>query len=267
MTMSTQFDDLPAHLRRWGLKVEELSGWRFRERPYSFHPKAVICHHTASPSNSGNFGSSNIVAGGRPDLPGPLAQFLLGRDGTVRVISGGYANHAGIGGPRAGIPANMGNTYAWGIEAENNGIGEKWGPVQLNAYYRLCAALLAYMNTTDVSKVFGHKEWTTRKIDPAGIDMNKFRARVKDALAHGPSVVTVHLSRIRPGKSNQEIVRVKRRLHKRGYFKNPKFSTFFGKDLRDAIREFQLAQGWTGADADGIPGQATLNKLGFNVVS
>lgn len=263
----TEFDNLPAHLRKWGLKVVEKDGWRFRERPYSFKPKAIICHHTASNASSGNFASENIVSFGRSDLPGPLCQFLLGRDGTVKIISGGYTNHAGTGGPRAGIPANLGNTYAWGIEAENNGVGERWGEKQLNAYYVLCAALLNYMGTKDTSKVIGHKEWTSRKIDPAGIHMDGFRKRVGEALAHGPvGVVTVHVSRVRPGKTNKDIERVKRRLYRRGFFKNPKHTGFFGKDLREAITAFQKAQGWRGKDADGIPGKATLRKLGFYVL-
>src|SRR5690349_5010376 len=170
------------HLRRWGLKVEEKDGWRYRGRPYNFYPRAVICHHTASGSSSGNFASEGVVTAGRSDLPGPLCQFLLGRDGTVKTIAAGYANHAGYGGPMAGIPENQGNTFSIGIEAENNGVGETWSPKQLRAYYRLCAALLDWMGITDVSKVFGHKEWAAgRKIDPAGINMDKFRAQVQKA--------------------------------------------------------------------------------------
>src|SRR5690242_2079803 len=98
---------LVTHLRSWGLTVETEPGYATRGRPFSFHPKGVLCHHTASAEHSGNFGSERIVTQGRSDLPGPLAQFLLGRDGTVKVIALGYANHAGIGGPHAGIPANQ----------------------------------------------------------------------------------------------------------------------------------------------------------------
>src|SRR5689334_19680361 len=106
------------HLTHWGLKVEERDAWRFRGRPYNFYPRAIICHHTASGADSGNFASESIVTFGRSDLPGPLCQFLLGRDGTVKTIAAGYANHAGYGGPAAGIPEDQGNTYAIGIEAE-----------------------------------------------------------------------------------------------------------------------------------------------------
>jgi len=260
--------NIAQHLRHWGLKVEEKEGWRDRGRPYTFKPKAVICHHTASGSLSGNFGSESVVTYGRSDLPGPLCQFLLGRDGTVQLIAAGYANHAGFGGPRAGVPANMGNTYAYGIEAENNGIGERWTKEQLNAYYRLCAALLAHIGTKDVNRVFGHKEWAPgRKIDPTGINMDEFRKRVKAALAQGPSVKTVRLSRLKPGKRNADVVLLKKRLRARGYFKAKNNNNYFGSGVQDAVKRFQKDQGWTGPEADGVPGKQTLNKLGLKVVA
>lgn len=260
MTMT----NLPAQLKNWGLKVETHDGWENRGRPYAFHPRAIVCHHTASNRNSGNFGSESIVTNGRSDLPGPLCQFLLGRDGTVKIIAAGYANHAGYGGPKAGIPANMGNTYAYGIEAENDGIGEPWSKEQLNAYYRLCAALLDYMGTKDVSKVFGHKEWTPRKIDPSGINMDNFRANVKKALAAGPSAKSVHVSWLQPGKRNIDVLRVKRRLKKRGFF-DGQMNNYFGKGLRKAYRKWQEHLGYTGHEADGLPGESSLERLGFYV--
>jgi len=254
------------HLHRWGLKVETVSGWRQRGRPYNFYPKAIICHHTASGSSSGNFASEGIVTHGRSDLPGPLSQILLGRDGTVKLVAAGFSNHAGYGGPRAGIPANQGNTYAIGIEAENNGLGERWSPQALNAYYRLCAALLDWLGTKDVSKVFGHKEWAPgRKIDPAGIDMERFRAQVKLALAQGPSVKTVRLSRLVPGKRNADVLLVKKRLAKKGIASSDK-TNFFGKELQNDYRAWQIQNGYKGKDADGIPGKNSLQKLGFAVI-
>lgn len=258
---------LPQHLRHWGLKVETREGWQDRGRPYDFKPRAVIVHHTASGRQSGNFASENVVTYGRSDLPGPLCQFLLGRDGTVKIIANGYANHAGYGGPRDGVPANMGNTYAWGIEAENNGLGETWSKEQLNAYYRLCAALLARMGTKNVNKVFGHKEWAPgRKIDPAGINMGHFRNQVAKALEAGPSVATVRLSRLKPGKRNADVLKVKRRLKRRGFYKADNMTNFFGAGVSNAYARWQTHLGYTGSDADGVPGKSSLQKLGFRVL-
>lgn len=267
MVATSKHIGLVNHLRHWGLKVEEIDGWRHRGRPYNFYPKAILVHHTASGAQSGNFPSQNVVVNGRPGLPGPLCQFLLGRDGTVRLVAAGYANHAGYGDiDGIGIPANSANTYAYGIEAENNGVGEPWSRAQLNAYYRLCAALLKWMGRKDVERVFGHKEWTSRKIDPAGLNMDNFRSRVQDALRAGPSVQTVSLSRLQPGKRNMDVVRVKRRLKRRGFYTEENMSKYFGTGLLNAYARWQRHLGFTGTDANGEPGRTSLQKLGFKVV-
>lgn len=254
------------HLRRWGLKVEEKDGWRHRGRPYNFYPRAILVHHTASGAQSGNFAAEGIVTNGRTGLPGPLCQVLLGRDGTVKLIADGYANHAGYGGPRAGIPENQGNSYTIGIEAENNGLGEPWSKAQLNAYYRLCAALLVWIDVKDVSKVFGHKEWApSRKIDPRGIDMNRFRSQVQKALNQGTNVKTVRLSRLQPGKRNKDVVLIKRRLKRRGFYKAANMTNYFGSGLANAYARYQKSLGYTGKDANGVPGRESLQKLGLRV--
>lgn len=265
MAVDMKSKGLVRHLRKWGLKVQEKEGWRHRGRPYDFYPKAIIVHHTASGAQSGNFASEGIVTSGRSDLPGPLCQFLLGRDGTVKIIADGYANHAGYGNHRL-IPANQGNTYTIGIEAENNGVGEPWSKAQLQAYYRLCAALLVWMDRKDVERVFGHKEWTSRKIDPAGINMDRFREQVRAAMRQGPSVKTVRLSRLKPGKRNRDVLLVKRRLKRRGYYKAANMSNYFGSSLLNAYARWQKHLGYTGADANGVPGRESLQKLGFRVV-
>lgn len=254
--------DLVKYLREWGLKVSAEPGWRTRSANGGFKPKAVIVHHDASSTSSGNWGARNIIINGRSGIPGPLSQFILARDGQVLVVSQNRANHAGTGGPRAGIPANYGNYYAWGIEAANNGIGEKWTKKQLNAYYRLCAALLAYMGTKDVNKVIGHKEWTSRKIDPAGINMDQFRKQVKRALADGPSVKTLRLSRLKPGKRNKDVIELKKALKRRGFYDGP-MGNRYNLKLELAVTKAQCARGVK--DPNGVPGKKLLNQLGFKV--
>lgn len=165
--MYTQLAD---HLRAWGLRVIEVDGWRTRGSS-TFNPRGVVVHHTAGGS-TGDMGSLRICTTGRSDLPGPLAQVGLGRSGTCYVIAAGRANHAGSGGYR-GL---SGNSSVWGIEAENNG-SQPWPQVQLDAYYRLCAALLELIGK-DANWVCGHKEWTTRKPDPHSLNMPAFRSSV-----------------------------------------------------------------------------------------
>ena len=87
---------LPQVLLDAGLKVAEQPGWRTRGRGDVGPTKGVICHHTAG-AKTGNMPSLGVVTNGRPDLPGPLAQLCLGRDGTYFVVAAGRCNHAGRG--------------------------------------------------------------------------------------------------------------------------------------------------------------------------
>jgi N-acetyl-anhydromuramyl-L-alanine amidase AmpD len=122
------------------------------------------------------------------------------------------------------------------------------------------------MGRKDVNRVFAHKEWAPgRKIDPAGIEMDEFRKQVQKALNHGPTVKTVSLSRLQPGKRNTDVVLLKKRLRQKGFYEGSN-GKFFGKNLQRAYAAFQVSLGYSGADADGVPGVKTLRKLGFRVV-
>lgn len=107
--------------------------------------KGVMCHDTVG-ANTGNMPSLTVLINRRPDLPGPLAQLGLGRDGTFLVIAAGRANHAGAG-KWQGL--TDGNGTFIGIEAENTGRNkpgdpkhDPWPEVQLDAYRRGAAAIL-----------------------------------------------------------------------------------------------------------------------------
>jgi hypothetical protein len=184
---TTKFTDLATYLRSKGLKVQEVSGWKTRSSNWSrsFTPKGVVCHHTAGPTGNGNYPSYNTVLNGRKGLAGPLSQFGLGRDGTVIIFGAHRANHAGVGGPLNGIPEDSANAYMWGIEAENSG-SQAWPAVQLQAYYRLVAALATYPKAPfRVSMAIGHKEWAPgRKPDPS-FSMSAFRTQVQKAINAG----------------------------------------------------------------------------------
>lgn len=159
-----------------GLRVVEVQGWRTRGSE-TFTPRGLVLHHTAGPAK-GDMPSLSLIVSGRADLPGPLANFGLGRSGTVYVVAAGRANHAGAGGWR-GL---SGNASVWGIEAENTGVGEPWPAAQLDAYH-LLAAVLAERTPFDPALICAHREWApTRKIDPTGIDPAAFRARVAELL-------------------------------------------------------------------------------------
>jgi peptidoglycan hydrolase-like protein with peptidoglycan-binding domain len=169
---------LADRLRAAGLKVAEVAGWQSRGSP-TFAPRVVVCHHTAG-ARSGEAPSLNVVRDGRPGLPGPLSQLVLGRSGTFYVVASGRANHAGTGGWKA----VSGNTASLGIEAENAGDGtDPWPDVQLDAYVRGVATICDELGIAS-DMVCGHREWAPgRKVDPRGIDMDLFRGRVAAILA------------------------------------------------------------------------------------
>lgn len=162
---------------------------RVAPRQGAFTPVGIMLHHTASGGVS-DLPALGICKHGRSDLPGPLCNILIGRHGTVVAISEGIANHAGRGDrsqlvrATKGEPPGLGpgpdqvngNPWFIGIEIENNGVGEPWPPVVLDAVAAVCSALCAAYRWSPNS-VIAHREWTRRKIDPT-FDMNAMRSRI-----------------------------------------------------------------------------------------
>lgn len=168
-------------LRDAGLAVIEHDGWRDRGHGDFRDLRGVLCHHTAG----GGSNDWRIVQDGRPDLEGPLAQLVLERDGTFRVIAAGVCWHAGRG-SWPGWPTDNANYHVLGIEAVSRGDGTDWTPAQLDAYKRGCAAILRRIGR-DADDCVGHKEYSSEgKVDPFGIDMDDFRRDVQDLIDDTP---------------------------------------------------------------------------------
>jgi N-acetylmuramoyl-L-alanine amidase CwlA len=179
--MAGELSWMKQEFKKHDLNVKAVKGWKQRGRPYTFSPIGVVFHHTASNSNGGAIPALGTVTNGRPGIPGPLCNILIGRDLSVNLVAAGYANHAGEGGPYRSVPANSGNRYFIGIEVENNGIGEPWKDALLDVVARVSAICLEHTQH-GAEWCIGHKTWTTRKIDPANIDMAKFQAKVRKHL-------------------------------------------------------------------------------------
>ncbi len=185
---------LPQVLFDAGLKVAEQPDWKDRGHGDVASIKGVICHHTVG-LKTGNMPSLGVVTNGRPDLPGPLAQLCLGRDGTYFIVAAGKCFHAGPGNWQ-GITS--GNSSFIGIEAENTGMttgpnADPWPAIQLDAYHRGVAAILKKIRANAIM-CCGHKEYALpqgRKTDPT-LDMGQFRQQVSAIMAGtapNPSII------------------------------------------------------------------------------
>jgi N-acetylmuramoyl-L-alanine amidase/LysM domain/Putative peptidoglycan binding domain len=188
-------EDLADVLRRAGLQVREVDGWRERQRGGSGYPQSgpvgIIVHHTASPSSWNGQKDADYLTF-QCDVR-PMANLYLDRGGQWWVLAGGATNTNGAGGPWGPIPLDSANSRVIGIEAGNNGVGEPWPDAMQDSYVAGVAAL-ANAYDIDLDNILAHREWApTRKVDPAGPsrfgsvnssrswDMNLFRAAVHKA--------------------------------------------------------------------------------------
>lgn len=181
--MGQWFTGLADACRETGYPVTEVPGWKTRGHgPMANHVYGILDHHTAGPEperTKSNMPSLNVLINGYSGLPGPLSQIGLGFDGRIYVIAAGLCYHGGAGSWR-GV---SGNGYFLGIEAEDGGDGD-WTPAQLDCYPRLNAVLCQFLDVGP-GWVAGHKEYApTRKIDPAGINMDQMRQKVAWYLNH-----------------------------------------------------------------------------------
>ncbi|MGW1039901.1 peptidoglycan recognition protein family protein [Streptomyces sp. NPDC002547] len=297
MSAPLSADQLLTVLRAEGVKVVEHAGWRTHNRAGhgAWGPvNGVVIHHTAGRSSLG------LVYEGTADLPGPLCHTHLAKDGTATMIGNGRANHAGTFAknaydavvaessthprPDSSEPID-GNTHFYGIEIENLGDGKDPYPaVQYEAAVKWAAAICRAHHWT-ADSVIGHKEGTRRKIDPS-FDMGKFRkdvaARLKTPASGGTKPATggvkrpvVDLSNViaaakrdpglkQGGTTHAADVRIVEAALKAEGLLSAAYASdgSFGSLTVAAYAAWQRRCGWTGKDADGIPGEASLKKLG-----
>lgn len=255
---------LPSVLEAAGLKVATVPGWELRGRGEMGEVLGVMCHHTAGP-RKGNMPSLRTLTDGRFDLPGPLAQLGLGRDGTFYVIGAGRANHAGAGSWQG---LTQGNSNFVGIEAENTGLtnDQPWAAVQLDAYARGVAAILGHVGRPALFCA-GHKEYALprgRKPDPT-FDMIAFRRTVSEILAGTAAIrpqIPAEEAAPRPGNP------VARRTLRRGdsgelvsllrVRLGLPADSIFDASMEALVRDFQRAESLV---PDGIVGPITWGAL------
>lgn len=144
----------------------------------------VVAHHTGANNTSTQFIRYNPMLGN-----GLSSQIHLSRTGVVTLVGAGIAWHAGRG-SYPGIATDNANAVTIGIEAQ--GDGQTWPDVQMDAYYRTCAAICWYLGLP-ASRVIAHHEWggaAQGKWDPGlngrPMPMGPFRARVQHYIDNPP---------------------------------------------------------------------------------
>lgn len=250
MTNATWLADV---LRDAGLNVVEQPGWKSRGRGELATVKGVLCHHTGPGSRDGLL---NLIEKGRKDLPGPLSQLFLDRDGTFYVMAAGRCNHAGAGRWHG---VTSGNSSFLGIEARNAGDGhDRWPEAQIDAYVRGAAAILTHIGADSIMAA-GHKEYALprgRKVDPT-FDMVEFRERVEAVMSgedQAPAIVAASdptRAMLRKGDRGNSVKVLQRFL---GITEDGDF----GPQTLAAVKAFQKSKGLV---VDGLVGPATWRAI------
>lgn len=166
-------------LRGAGLEVVEHSGWKTHDRPGDWLPRFGVVHATAAPASQADSVQIRVVRDGRSDLPGPIANAVIDRDGRWHVVSAGRCNSTLVG--TAGPFEGLGNTYALSTEGCNDNRDEAWSAKQYRSYVVGWAAWCRRLGWKP-SRLVGHKEHTPgHKTDPT-FNMDQFRRDVQAAL-------------------------------------------------------------------------------------
>ncbi|MEU3654460.1 N-acetylmuramoyl-L-alanine amidase [Streptomyces sp. NPDC032161] len=188
-----------------------------------------------------------------------------------------------------------GNARFYGWECENLGDGkDPWPKAQYDAIVRVQAALCR-AHGWSAKSVIGHLEWSSDKIDPRGVSMAQLRANVAERLKHpaswspgqtassapakptpapGRPVVDLSLlvaaARRDPAKSGTPVSYAGARvvedaLAAEGLLARRYVDGHFGSATVTAYAAWQRSKaggGYSGRDADGIPGKTSLARLG-----
>ena len=171
------YTDAAVLLRAEGLVVVESDGWKTRARNsggFASPPLGIQWHHTASDTTPEN----DIAWQTTGSDDAPIGNATIMRDGSIWMVAAGAANTAGKGGPvemsRGTVPLDTGNSTTWAWEVANNGVGEPWPQVQIDAYF-LATIVMNERFGNRPDDLFTHAlgagdGWTDRKIDPARAD-------------------------------------------------------------------------------------------------
>jgi len=240
-------------------------------------PFGIVVHHTASNRNAD---PDNVVAmcvRGVNKVPGPLYNYLIKRDGIIVKLTAENvkANHAGRGLqsvltrtqknlPVLGNAKSAGritaNARFVGVSLINDGLGEDVPEAQMDALIDLCAFLCDGHQWNPDSTVIGHKEWTSRKVDPS-FSMSELRGMIHRRM------VTDIPTMVLPKEPDDGLVPFPGTLRKGSRsvavkFMQERIGAFpdgiFGRNTKARLVRWQRARGLT---PDGVCGVSTWGRL------
>jgi len=236
-------------------------------------PFGIVVHHTASNRNAD---PDNVVAmciRGVNKVPGPLYNYIIKRDGTIVKLTASNvkANHAGRGlqsvltrmqqnNPVTGDAASAGkisaNSRLIGVSLINDGLGEDIPEAQMDALVDLCAFLCDGHKWNPDCAVIGHKEWTSRKVDPS-FSMSELRGMIQRRMVTSIPVMTLPKEpedglvlfpgTLRKGSRSQAVVHVQRVV-------GALADGIYGRGTLAKVKQWQRAKGLV---ADGVVGPKT----------
>ena len=250
-------------------------------------PRFIVVHHFVGSEDPGDIGRQVDFLKTGKQYP-PNSQLYVDVLGMTHVIceeragqkEPGRATHMG-GGSYPDIPKDRGNEVCVGIECQNTGYHPlRDQKVLYQALIRLIAALCKRYGLTH-HEVIGHKEYNPGKVDPRD-DMDVIRADVKRALEGNSdtdrdkperkpvvSLAAVRDSAVKdppaPGgtfTNKDDVLVVERALRSEGLLDSQYVDGHFGTKTISAYSEWQQRLGYTGKDADGVPGKTSLTRLG-----
>lgn len=190
MTPAAMTKTVTDRLRAQGFQVQVDT---IAPRPWSFRPKGVLLHHTASSEVTGIDAERADVRNLQTDAadgswPAPHVQWYVGRTGRIWLLTRGGANHAGVGNGlvNEGIPVDLGNTFLWGIEGQDDGYGLDWPPALWDAYHAVAGELLRVMGV-GVGQVWRHKDYSSAGKVDTRYPLETHRDAIRKYLTQGAS--------------------------------------------------------------------------------
>lgn len=283
-----------------GVNFKEMKGATTIGRPWDTENPLVghVHHHTSTPSATGDTGCPTLewimTAFNKP-----AANAIIGRDGVVYVCSWGSCWHSGLGGPwksRGLGEGNVGHLRLWGTEIDDPGTSKTITAKQIESMGRIDAALMAVAGWDEYALV-NHCDWTDAGkwlMNPNGVadgPAGRYEGRKDDTLRQyypasfwranakkyviGPKPPTptptptpkpvlvnkVWVKTVQPGKRNSQVYTVVNALKKEGLYVGS-LTNFYSAAVKTAYANWQKKLGYSGTDADGLPGLASLTALG-----